>query len=159
MRNAQHGLSARQQFRQAGRRVLNAPADLALHGGLAAHVHVQQGAGQRVAVAVDRQGAFALARAGDGQQVLPGLWVAVQHLAGAGEKGLPPVLRALLDTGTGQHMAAHRAEGEGQHAAIQADQRGLAAGAAEVHGQYQFTHDLRPICIRLFPSFASRAKT
>ena len=31
MRNAQHGLSARQQFRQAGRRVLNAPADLALH--------------------------------------------------------------------------------------------------------------------------------
>ena len=59
MRNAQHGLSARQQFRQAGRRVLNAPADLALHE-------------QRVNAALGLEGAEPLQGGGHGHPPIIG---------------------------------------------------------------------------------------
>ena len=46
-------------------------------------------------------------------------------------------MRNAIDAGAGQHMAAHGAKGEGAYLAVEADQGGLAAGAAEIHGQHQ----------------------
>ena len=92
---SQHGLSARERFRQAGRRVLNAPADAALHAQRVDAALALEGAEPLQGALADWLHGCApdadnfqpvLARADIRPRLAPFVWQALQEQAASGHK-------------------------------------------------------------------------